>query len=41
MMRKRLYEYMLTNKRIFGLSDNDYIPYYNKSIISDNKLDNI
>ena len=34
-MWKKLYEYFLTNKKIFGLSDNNNISYYDKPIISD------
>ena len=38
-MMKKLIDYMLTKKRIFGLSDNTTISYYDKSVISDNKFD--
>ena len=38
-MGKKLYNYMLTNKRIFGLSDDNNISYFDKPIIFDNKFD--
>ena len=38
MMRKKLYEYILANKKIFGLSDNNNISFFEKPIIYDNSI---
>ena len=39
LMVKKLYDYMLKNKRVFGLSDNNKISFYDKPIINDDKFD--
>ena len=39
MMRKKFFDYILTNRRIFGLLSSSSISYNDKPIISDNKFD--